>query len=1646
MTDVPRVTVKRVGNHRVSAVSVIGAPAATGTSDFATQAEVIAGVRGDVVVSPSTLNGSRPYRDVRSFAGVSGDGVTNDAVGLQTAFNSGLPLIVPKGVKCRVASQLIIPTGLDLIIDGRIERTWNGGGSGATGAMFIGANASNVHIRGTGTVGAQSLSVGSGQVFNGSYNDTVFEGFGVDTWWGGLAYVISGNRLRMDRVTIRNTLAATGNGGIRYLGGDDFVAYGCHVESGDDALQFVPAESGVASPPTRRGAYIGCTGYSTAARFIAVGSGGTNPSAIEDCSFVGCHGKASNRGIVITVKDTATGPIRRLSVRDCSVDCSTDIGIARGGLYVTNEQTTGSAVMEDITIDNVTVISPMAQAATVERVNRVVVNNCTFEASRTPFTSEVAFTNCPDMVFTNNTVKGSGTVAAVLMTTGTGGPELACNRALVADNSVVAIASGAYGIEGRAGTDILVRRNRLRSAPTVTAAAGVRFSAVTVLPRIEFNHFTDLVATTPISIAVGVQAYIYENVGIPTIHQVTTPYNIAATDDRSIVEMNNPAPRTITFLGDAKNALPLGEYVDLHNVGAGTLTAAGEAGIVTLTGPATIETGQSMRVVKTAPNAYMTKAWSGGGGGGGTTTVASRVDVRSLGILGDGSNEATALQTAFNSGVPLIVPKGLKVTVGAALNIPSGLDLIIDGRIERNWNGVGTGAAAAMFQGSALDVAAVRRTNVHIGGNGSVGAVSTTVGTGPIFVGGFDDSSFVDISVDIWALGVAFFFTGHRIRMENLRTRNGPTIVGQGAAFRFFGGDDLVVSDCHFDAADDCYMIQPGDATASLAVRRAQFLGCTGRAAANRMISVISSGTNATNIEGVSFIGCRGTGALRGISVFTTGSATGAIRRVSFRDCAVDTTADVSTTTRGTFYVSHDSTSVSATVEDITFDNVSAISPSTQAAIFARVNRLIVNGCTFQAPRAPFTDSVRLTDCPDAIFTNNTVAGSGTIAAVLVFSDVLTFEAPNRARIEDNQILGVTAGAYGVEIRHGSDVVVRRNRFRNTTGTAAAAVRVAPTGPFPRIEFNDMSGLAATTQVLVGLGVQAYVYGNKGVPPVWPITGPYTIDAIDDRRLIEMNATLPRVVTFLLDSKTSLPIGEWVELVNVGTATWTLSGEVGVTMRGTVTVPTNGFAHVIKTAANTYFSDLGSGTGGTGGTSNAEVAIGPGTPADILPVTVTQLWVDTDDPGIGGGGGGGTVSDATPTTKGIVMLAGDLAGTADVPRVPALLTKSDIGHTHAGGGTGGSGVPETALLSDFAGANDSARFRTACSDLAGITPKPTVLIPAGATLDAGTTPYLLPSGFSMAGTVAGVETEFGETCPVNIRHTGSTTSGVFRMQHTSGSPNRNQSFSGLCFLGTASTRAFTDLALDASQGWWQYVTFNNVSFNGFDSIYHGPMLGFRWYGQCYLNNFSCNRPILYIGGSDNGFWTDGGFCECGNIGTYANAAANAAIIRCGSLTKTDFGQLYITGSPTTPIRLDGGEGGIVWTSPTIEGRPQPGGGPRFLWCAGELVRLTGGSATFRSKWWGFAMRDPAATGRSPGGFIHISGGDHVVDGGTFQPYTAGNYPGSVIPPFIYITGGHVRVSNITLGPNAGGVKPIVRYANIAMVDADSSVTLSPGAV
>ena len=393
----------------------------------------------------------------------------------------------------------------------------------------------------------------------------------------------------------------------------------------------------------------------------------------------------------------------------------------------------------------------------------------------------------------------------------------------------------------------------------------------------------------------------------------------------------------------------------------------------------------------------------------------------------------------------------------------------------------------------------------------------------------------------------------------------------------------------------------------------------------------------------------------------------------------------------------------------------------------------------------------------------------------------------------------------------------------------------------------------------------------------------------------------------------------------------------------------------------------------------------------------------------------------------------------------------------AGGGSGGAPLyyvgPTGRDLRLWPGDTAADKLRAAFTEIAGTSgAKPAVVVPPGTTIDVGNNPIVIPAGASLVGSTLGVETEFGNACPVDVRATSgavnAATGGkpIFKTAPRGTNENgaKGWSFRGIRFRGTGTEDLIAQNPGDSSGSIVVYATFDNVSVSEMNTVYWGPLLGFTWSGTTYLNNFGMG-PILWCGGSDNQLFTDGAFLEMGTLKPYSTRAQWASMIRCDYLKNTVFGPLYVTGSPTTPFRVDGGTGthGLNFTDVVVEGRPVPGSGPDYLWCAGSLMRLTGGRTHWRGREWGWAMRDPAATTYAPTGFITVTGGEHVIDGGTFTPFPAANYAGGVVPPFARVTGGILRVRNITAGGNVpAGTRPVVSTTNAAFVDADASVTVT----
>ncbi|VXC43823.1 hypothetical protein [Nocardioides sp. AX2bis] len=274
-----------------------------------------------------------PDVDVRTYADLQ---AACDASSL-----NGTTVVVPTGVVID-SPQIFCDSRLTLRVDGRINRT-DAGNTGAGGAMFRNRNTSlktnDCHFFGKGSVGAKTSYTDpvtghtrydqTGIVFSNYGDRNVWTDIGIDKWDGGQAWAIRGDDLVIRRTSARGCAEATGNGGMRLIGGARFRAYSCDVWSGDDVYQPVPSPS--TDHTITDAKFINCVGGSTDARFMVVGiqagSGETlQPGtpmtcSVEDVEWRNCHGHGSIMGVVLQ-NFSSTGRIHNMRFTGCSVQSS----------------------------------------------------------------------------------------------------------------------------------------------------------------------------------------------------------------------------------------------------------------------------------------------------------------------------------------------------------------------------------------------------------------------------------------------------------------------------------------------------------------------------------------------------------------------------------------------------------------------------------------------------------------------------------------------------------------------------------------------------------------------------------------------------------------------------------------------------------------------------------------------------------------------------------------------------------------------------------------------------------------------------------------------------------------------------------------------------------------------------------------------------------------------------------------------------------------------------------------------------------------------------------------------------------------------------------------------------------------------------
>lgn len=413
-----------------------------------------------------------------------------------------------------------------------------------------------------------------------------------------------------------------------------------------------------------------------------------------------------------------------------------------------------------------------------------------------------------------------------------------------------------------------------------------------------------------------------------------------------------------------------------------------------------------------------------------------------------------------------------------------------------------------------------------------------------------------------------------------------------------------------------------------------------------------------------------------------------------------------------------------------------------------------------------------------------------------------------------------------------------------------------------------------------------------------------------------------------------------------------------------------------------------------------------------------------------------TALDTKASATAVVGLVGNqtIAGVktfSSSPIVPTPTTEAQVaskGYVDtaiAGIGGGGSTVGTEVMFSSLAGANDDAKLAALMDANRNLTMKGKTLVLDEARDYTFTQQQTLYSGFSLRGPFRPQDQARG-SLPignrVRLRMTGSP-KGWFIAP--AGVNTFGISISNLSIDGNDNSRL-----LDGSSGVIWTSVFRDIAVQNALGVFGSPSQKVLFTacsidGWWNINNVQ-NRA-WYIGGSDS-FITPSMMLLDSPPELLAD---NQFLAEFDYMSKTIAEHMYVTAEGHSAFRFTGGtyEQTVTITNSYIEGRNAN------TPCKGALIRIEGGEVDITQTWLAFAMTNPAATGRNDGGVVHVSGGNVYIEGCTYR--RANGVAESV--PFVYVTGGKVRIRNIRGSQFSG--KPVVRQATAGLVDADDSVTV-----
>lgn len=449
-------------------------------------------------------------RDVTSY-GVTGNGTTDDRAAIQSAIDSGAPLIFPAGTyRCRNSLRLDAGSDLYLAPGARLVKDFAnaGGNSGAFIAnRVLATKVNDARIHGPGRISAHNAAA-TGVILALNGDRILLQDFTVDQWNGGRVVTMAGDYNRIVNVKCYGSPAATNNGGIRVLGGRQFIAYGCHVESGDDSFQFVPSPPGgdaMSGLGIYDSVYIGCTGRSTNAKFMVIALQQEIPDGVVlpawtqgvyNSGFIGCNGYGGIAALVVQNAASAA-PIENCYVTDCNVDMA--LGLNTGTDADINAWASTGGIT-GLHLNGLRIRNPRNVSLTLSRTARdTTIENSAFSRGSQSPTSAVVRLGGFNTKFLNNRVDGGNVVkAAVTVEAPLSGGGSNPSRVLVRGNHIYNLGAGAasYGVDVFAGDRVTLRENFFEQASGVTGAKGFRFQAGVTNAKAIDNDTAALTSTT----------------------------------------------------------------------------------------------------------------------------------------------------------------------------------------------------------------------------------------------------------------------------------------------------------------------------------------------------------------------------------------------------------------------------------------------------------------------------------------------------------------------------------------------------------------------------------------------------------------------------------------------------------------------------------------------------------------------------------------------------------------------------------------------------------------------------------------------------------------------------------------------------------------------------------------------------------------------------------------------------------------------------------------------------------------------------------------------------------------------------------------------------------------------------------------------